>query len=147
MCWNFLFKYFAGNRIKYVCVSFNYVACIWVLWIFWINGGRVKNTPQNQKQTLIYSLHCLYCFSSMSIFQKNFKLELCVMLLLFFKPKVGSLCFNTVKPVKSLFLKPHLSVKYMFWNLFIFRGHLTREPASIVCNDEQDSAGPHRNRC
>ena len=25
----------------------------------------------------------------------------------------------------------------MFWNLFIFRGHSTREPASIVCKDEQ----------
>ena len=25
----------------------------------------------------------------------------------------------------------------MFWGLFIFRGHSTLEPASIVCNDEQ----------
>ena len=39
----------------------------------------------------------------------------------------------------------------MFWNLFTFRGHSTREPASVVRNDEQSdlfySAGPHRNRC
>ena len=38
----------------------------------------------------------------------------------------------------------------MLWSLFIFRGHSTREPASVVCNDEQRdlvySAGPHRNR-
>ena len=34
---------------------------------------------------------------------------------------------------KSLFL----SVKYMFWSLFILRGHATREPASIFCNNEQ----------
>ena len=26
----------------------------------------------------------------------------------------------------------------MFWSLFIFRGNPTREPESIVCNDEQD---------
>ena len=41
--------------------------------------------------------------------------------------------------------------KHMFWNLFIFRGHSTRKPASVVCNDEQGdlfySAGQHRNRC
>ena len=39
----------------------------------------------------------------------------------------------------------------MFWRLFIFRGNSTREPASVVCNDEQGdllhSAGPHTNRC
>ena len=39
----------------------------------------------------------------------------------------------------------------MVWNIFIFRGHSTREPASVVCDDEQGdliySADPHRNRC
>ena len=37
----------------------------------------------------------------------------------------------------------------MFWSLFVFRVRSTREPASIVCNDEQGDlfyfAGPHRN--
>ena len=36
----------------------------------------------------------------------------------------------------------------MFWSLFTFRGHLTREPASNDCNDEQGdlfySTGPQR---
>ena len=36
----------------------------------------------------------------------------------------------------------------MFWNLFIFRGHSTREPASIVCNVALFySAESHKNRC
>ena len=39
----------------------------------------------------------------------------------------------------------------MFWSLFIFSKHSTREPASTVYNDEKGdlfySAGPHRNRC
>ena len=39
----------------------------------------------------------------------------------------------------------------MFWNLFIFRGHSAREPASVVSNGEQGdlfySAGLHRIRC
>ena len=64
---------------------------------------------------------------------------------------------------KFLFIKPQLKLypqfgtqtqksNNMFWNLFIFRGHSTREPASIIVgNDEQGdlfySAGPHRNRC
>ena len=38
----------------------------------------------------------------------------------------------------------------MFYNLFIFCGYARREPASVVCNDEQGDlfyfAGPHRNR-
>ena len=25
----------------------------------------------------------------------------------------------------------------MFWRIFIFRGHLTCEPATVVCDDEQ----------
>ena len=37
----------------------------------------------------------------------------------------------------------------MFWSLLIFRGHSTREPASVVCNVEQGdlfhSAEQHRN--
>ena len=37
----------------------------------------------------------------------------------------------------------------MFWSLFL--GNTTREPASVVCDDEQDdlfySMGPHGNRC
>ena len=37
----------------------------------------------------------------------------------------------------------------MFWSLLIFHGHSTREPASVVCNDEQGDllycAGQHRN--
>ena len=36
----------------------------------------------------------------------------------------------------------------MFWSLFILRGHLTREPASIVCDNQQGDlfhfAVPHR---
>ena len=43
---------------------------------------------------------------------------------------------------KPLFLKPHLSVKYMFWNLFIFRGHLTRKPAPVVSNDDTQDNHP-----
>ena len=41
----------------------------------------------------------------------------------------------------------------MFRSLFIglFRGHSTRQPASVVSNNEQGdlfySEGPHRNRC
>ena len=38
----------------------------------------------------------------------------------------------------------------MFWSLLIFRGHSTREPASVVCNVKQGdlfcSVGPYRNR-
>ena len=38
----------------------------------------------------------------------------------------------------------------MFWTVFTFRGHSTREPASVVCNHEHEdlfhSVGPHRNR-
>ena len=49
---------------------------------------------------------------------------------------------------KSLFLKPQRYLYpqfrdanpekqlHMFWSLFIFRGHSTREPASVVCNEE-----------
>ena len=64
---------------------------------------------------------------------------------------------------KSLFLKPQLNLypqfrntdlekqSLMFWSLFIFRGHSTREPASLVRDNEQGdifySAGLHRNRC
>ena len=36
----------------------------------------------------------------------------------------------------------------MFWIPFVFRGHTTREPASVACIDEQGdlffSVGPHR---
>ena len=39
----------------------------------------------------------------------------------------------------------------MIWSLLIFRGHSTRQSASIVCNNEQSdlfySASEHRNRC
>ena len=39
----------------------------------------------------------------------------------------------------------------MFWSLFIFCEHSPREPASVVCNDEQGDlfypAATHRNLC
>ena len=37
--------------------------------------------------------------------------------------------FRNVNPEKQ---------EHMFWSPAIFRGHSTREPASIVCNDKQD---------
>ena len=67
--------------------------------------------------------------------------------------------FYKLSYYKSLFLKPQLklcphfhnaNLENMFWSLFTFREPLTREPASIVCNNEQGdlfySAGPHSNR-
>ena len=53
-------------------------------------GDKVETMPKNQEQTLSYPLHCLYCFSQMSIFEENFKLELCVITMYEFLDKITS---------------------------------------------------------
>ena len=57
---------------------------------------------------------------------------------------------NTTQIISTILERKHTKTVTHVLSLFIFRGHSTREPASLVCNDEQGdlfySAGPHRNR-